>query len=225
MVSSYSTRYPKGTMNTRATNYWQLPSHLRTLIHADLKPGESIVWVGTPNPNEFVKGSEDALGIAGCGLFWTAASIFMMIALFKDGIGADKSDLLILLFVLFGILMLSAPILKWLEARKTAYVVTNYRAIIFDGGGLRTAPGDEGIDVGMAPETLYSFDLERLTDIQSTQQPDGSGDLSFKLKHSRYGDPADQSIEGGFLAIPNVKAVEKLLRQLVHAATNLQESQ
>jgi hypothetical protein len=203
-------------MSTYTSNYYQLPVTRQTQIQVELRPDESIVWAGNPNPRSFAT-SSDSLGTMIFGLLWTAFSATFMFA----GLN-DQYNIIFFLFglgfTLIGGVMLGSPIWAYREAGKTAYVITDLRAIIFDGGGLRIGPGDEGVNVGLASAAVHSFDLERLTSLESESRTDGSGDLKFKLKMSRFSSADDPVLEGGFIAIPNVVAVEALLRGLMETA-------
>ena len=72
-------------------------------------------------------------------------------------------------FVLIGFGMLSSPYWTMRKARRTAYVLTTARAIIFDGG---------------FSTTIRSFGPDRLTDLRRKQRADGSGDVIFERKLS-----------------------------------------
>jgi hypothetical protein len=104
-------------------------------------------------------------------------------------------------FVLVGLSMLLSPFWMLAKARRTAYVITNRRAILLEGrvlGGLSTR----------------SFDRERLRDVQRVQFGDGSGNLVFErqLRTSHNGGAHFTDI--GFLAVPDVKDVEDRIREL-----------
>jgi hypothetical protein len=103
-------------------------------------------------------------------------------------------------FVLIGFGMLSSPYWTMRKARRTAYVLTTARAIIFDGG---------------FSTTIRSFGPDRLTDLRRKQRADGSGDVIFERKLSYDSDGDRQSTDHGFLAIADVKGVEDMVRQLV----------
>ncbi len=108
-------------------------------------------------------------------------------------------------FVLIGFGLLSSPFWMMLKAKKTVYVITSARAITFDCG---------------FSTSIRSFSPNRLTDLQRKQRSDGSGDLIFERKQSYDRDNAGRTSVHGFLAIPDVKMVENLVRQLVEKSGN-----
>ncbi|MGX9415713.1 hypothetical protein ACWU4D_00040 [Vibrio sp. WJH972] len=103
-------------------------------------------------------------------------------------------------FLLIGIVMQFSPLLMVYKAKRTAYIVTNSRAIIFDGG---------------FTTTIRSFNSTRLQDLRRKQRSDGSGDLIFERRFYTDGDGDRQFTDYGFLAIANVKEVERIVRTLI----------
>ena len=189
-------------MHTPITDLWQLPPNLRTLVESELNDEEKIKWVGVPIPRRFAM---RAIPIVLFGIPWTAFALFWMAGAsgFRIPDFKQVTDLFPLFgipFVLIGFGMLSSPYWMIRKARKTAYVLTNVRAILFDGG---------------FSTTIRSFGPERLKDLRRKQRSDGSGDLIFERKHTRDSDGDRQTTDHGFLAISDVKAVEDLVRQLV----------
>ena len=189
-------------MDTFTTDLRELPVRLRTLIEGELQDAEKITWIGQPIPRRFGMRS---LPIVLFGIPWTAFALFWIagasgfqIPDFKDGF--DFFPLFGIPFVLVGFGMLSSPFWMRRKAKKTAYVLTNNRAIVFDGG---------------FATTVRSFGPDRLTDLRRTQRPDGSGDLVFERKLSYDTDGDRRSTDIGFFAVPEVKMVEDLVRQLV----------
>ena len=173
------------------------------MIDAELNDGEQITWIGAPIARRFAMKS---IPIVLFGIPWTAAALFWMALTcgfempnfnFKDGF--DVFPLFGIPFVFIGLEMLSSPLRMIRKAKKTAYVLTTVRAIVFDGG---------------SATTIHSFGPERLTDLQRNQRPDGSGDLIFEYKPSNDSDDAAH----GFLEISNVKAVEDMVRHLVETS-------
>lgn len=189
-------------MHTASTDLWQLPSRLRTLIEAELNDGEKITWIGAPVPRRFAMRSIPIVlfGIPWTAfvLFWTCAASGFQIPDFKEAV--DLFPLFGIPFVLSGFGMLSSPFWMLRKAKKTAYVLTNTRAIIFEDG---------------FSASIRSFAPDRLTDLRREQHSDGSGDLIFERKLSYDCDGGCQTTDHGFLAVSNVKAVEDMVRQLV----------
>lgn len=195
-------------MHTSSTDLWQLPPRLQSLVDAELNDGEKTTWIGTPIARRFAMRSAP---IVLFGIPWTAFALFWMagasgfkIPDFKQGF--DLFPLFGIPFVIIGFGMLSSPYWMMRKAKKTVYVLTTIREIIFDGG---------------VSTTIRSFGPDRLTDLRRKQWNDGSGDLIFERKLSYDSDGGRQTTDHGFLAIRDVKAVEDLVRRL--AETSSQE--
>jgi len=188
-------------MHTPIPDFWQLPASLRTRIEAELNEAEKITWIGRPIPRRFVL---ENIRIVLLGIPCTAYALFWMAGApnFDDGFGVFP--LFGIPFVLIGFGMLSTPFWMIRKAKKTAYVLTTTRAIIFTGD---------------FSKQTRSFGPDRLTDLRRKQRSDGSGDLIFETEHSFNREGDRHSTDHGFLAISDVKAVENLVRQLVDATS------
>ena len=189
-----------------------LPRELAALVEAELRPGERIVWVGQPIPRRFA-GTNLAIFLFGIpwtafAIFWTIGAYIMTSDTSADSEGAGLVQLFRLFpllglpFVLVGIAMLSCPFLKRREARRTAYVITDQRALIFAA-------------VGWRGNAMRSFEPERLKDLNRVQHSDGSGDIIFDRQWTPDSDGGKLSSDIGFIAIADVKTVEDHLRALV----------
>ncbi len=184
-----------------------LPGDVAALLEAELQPGERITWVGQPIPGRFARGS---IGIVLFGIPWTAFAIFWIAGasgfhLPDFSNGSELFPLFGVPFVLIGFGMLSSPYWMRRKAGRTAYVITDKRALILDGGSWRST-------------TIRSFEPHRLGDIRRVQNPDGSGDIIFERPWASDG--SKQTTDHGFLAIQDVKNVESLIRKLANAAIN-----
>jgi hypothetical protein len=168
-------------------------------IQSELQSGEAIRWISQANPR--------ATALAGIGIFlfaipWTAFSIFWICGAagfkvpdFKDGI-VDFFPLFGIPFVLIGLGMMLSPVSMWRKAKRTYYIVTDRRAVIFE-------------DKPVAK--IQSFGPEKLQSLERTQRPDGSGSLIFEDRVSRN----ERRIRMGFIGIKNVKEVESLINDIV----------
>jgi hypothetical protein len=109
--------------------------------------------------------------------------------------------------------MVLSPLWAVFRASATAYVVTDRRAVIFDRGFFATQ--------------VRSFGPMALDDITLRERGDGSGDLIFKREsyyqpgywsgsgtHRYYSPGGYRTQEIGFFGIPEVRHVERLLRDL-----------
>lgn len=180
-----------------------LPADVATFVDAELQPGERMVWAGQPMPGRFARRS---LGYVLFAIPWTAFALFWIAGAsgFKlpdFSHGAGLFPLFGVPFVLIGFGMLSSPLWMRRKARRTAYVITDRRALIFDAGAWRST-------------TVRSFEPHRLGDIRRVQHADGSGDLIFERTWANDGEGGQRSTDHGFLAIMDVKDVEGKIREL-----------
>jgi hypothetical protein len=217
-----------------------LPDSLRKCVRKELAEGEEVQWAGQPRSGRFAL---RALPIALVGIFFTGFALFWVASALemqerraefdrqwnaqRDRMGGAPSSpstttgfsvedvfpLLGIPFVVVGLGMACSPLWMIHKARTTAYLVTNRRAIIFDGGW---------------STHVRSFGPSELGRLERRQKADGSGDVIL-AKETRYTAgyysgspgrgghwaPGGLSIkEIGFFGIPQVKFVEQLLQDL-----------
>jgi hypothetical protein len=189
-----------------SSNLWQLPDQLRTLVENELHEDESVAWVCQPIRKYIAMRSLPVVFFAipwtAFAIFWIAAASRFKIPDFKNGF--DLFPLFGVPFLLIGFGMLGSPFWMAWKAKRTAYVLTDRRAIIFDGGW---------------SVNIRSFGPERLLDMQRIQRKDGSGDLIFEKKTTYNGEGPNRVTDIGFLAVPNVKDVEEMVRLIAAAAS------
>ena len=123
------------------------------------------------------------------------------IADFKEGF--DLFPLFGIPFVLIGLGMLSSPLWAYRKALQTVYVITDRRAITFDGGW---------------STTIRSYPPEKLQEIYRKEKRDGSGDVIIARRAWRDSDGDRRSEELGFLRIRDPKEIEQMLRTLAEQA-------
>lgn len=193
-------------------------------INAELEHGEKVVWIGQPNPARFAR---SGLFVFLFGIPWTAFAVFWIgMAVWITHGGAHKTNgpalfgilfpLFGIPFVMIGIWMLTTPARMKRDAKKTVYVITNRRAIIF-GGNLGFGPFGRR----RGELEIRSFKPNRLRNLARTQSSDGSDDILFSpdtVNQRRGGSPYPQA---GFFGIQNVKEVESLIKALAdHGGAN-----
>jgi len=183
----------------------RLPQQLRSLVEAELQSGERITWMEQPIPGRMARMTLPIVlfGIpwTGFALFWTGAAAWGTSKI-QSGRGLFSGfPLFGLPFILIGFGMLSSPYWARRRARRSAYVLTDRRAILFTAGWRGSV-------------TVRTFMPERLTDLRRKQHTDGSGDLVFAQDIRRDSDGDRHSTDVGFLAIREVKSVEELVRTL-----------
>lgn len=171
-----------------------------------------MVWSASPKPAYFTAGSIASVLF---GIPWTAFSIFWTVTA-AGGVGAFSKGLgWHLLFPMFGIPfvligfgMLSAPIFESRRLRNTFYVITNKRAILFEGKG---------------KVKIRSFAPNKLTDVFRLEKADGSGDVIFREFSTKDSDNDTTHVQLGFLRVPNVRDVEQKLRALARVEASRKE--
>jgi len=187
-----------------------LPSDAQRIIDAELAPGERLVWSAQPRAGRFAL---QTIPLVLFGIPWTvfALSWSGMAAWGTSRMAGTGGPGLFRLFPLFGLPfvliglgMLSSPWWAIRKARRSAYALTDRRAILCLAGWRGTV-------------TIRSFEPAQLTDLRRKQRADGSGDLVFAVDWSQT-DNNTRSTDVGFIAIPDVKEVEDLVRALVERA-------
>ncbi len=178
---------------------------LREVVNAELDPGETLQWVAQPRPGRMLLKS---LPIVLFGIPWTAFAIFWTwgaaggVSEAQDNGGPGGLSFFPLFgipFILIGLAMLSSPLFTIRKTRKTVYIITDRRAILFEGGW------------GMK---VRSFRPEQLMNLERKQRSDGSGDIILEKRVSYDNDNKRQLTEVGFFGIENVKEVEDMLESL-----------
>ncbi|MBY0574274.1 MAG: hypothetical protein K2P84_11380 [Undibacterium sp.] len=182
-----------------------LPHHLQQRLRAELKPGESITWVGQPSPDRFMK---DGFKLWLFFIPWTAFSLFWIAAasgfqLSRFDQGWDLFPLFGLPFLLIGLGGLSSPLWLRRKAHSIIYAITNRRAIAIEG---------------TKSIIVKSYLLGDIANIERTEHQDGYGNLILRKEQYRDSDGDKQTRRQGFFAIPDVRLVEHLIESL--ARTN-----
>jgi hypothetical protein len=180
-----------------------LPYELRQMVETELNDNENLLWAGQPKPGRMAIKS---LPIAIFAIPFTAFSVFWMFGAsgfkipdFSQG-GFAFFPLFGLPFLFVGLGMFSSPLWRMRAAKRTIYVITDKRAIIFDGG-FKT--------------NIRSFTANQLQDLSRKQRRDGSGDIVFKREISYNNQGNNMPVkEIGFLGIDNVKDVEDKIREI-----------
>lgn len=183
---------------------YSLSPNQRALIEGELQPGETIAWTGRPKPRAFTLQTIPlflfAIPWTGFAIFWVAMALR---ATGKHG-GSGPGLFFPLFgvpFVLVGIGMLSSPLWMKRLARRTIYLITDRRAIVFQ----------RGFSV-----TTRSYSPEQLQSLTKRVRPDGSGDIifaaTFPMVIGQSSNPA--LIQNGFYSVANFREVERLLLKL-----------
>lgn len=182
-----------------------LPPGLRSVVEDELEVGESVQWSAQPRPRRLVLST---LPIVLFAIPWTAFAIFWICGASGWQFPTLKGPggffpLFGLPFVLIGCAMFTAPLWALRKARRMLHLITNRRAIAFEGGW---------------STTVHSYGPEVLGHITRRQRFDGSGDILLDQRTWHDGDGHHRASPIGFLGIENVKEVDTLLRRLAATA-------
>lgn len=184
-----------------------LPADLSAMIDAELAKGERLDWIGRPIPWLRARSS---LGSTVFGLLFTGFAFYWVSSAggfggrggFPRPPGGGAFALVGIPFVLVGLGMTLSPLGMFYKAMHTAYAITDRRALTIERNLLGRV-------------VVRSFSPESLATITRNQHADGSGDLVFRREYRPSG-RRGQFIDIGFLGVPDVKAVEDRIRDLVH---------
>lgn len=176
-------------------------------IEPELEDGEKLLWAGRPDPKRMLI---PALAGFGFGVVWTAFIvnfIFMWHSGPKDihgpgglfGMQGALANLFFVPFLVIGAAMLLSPLWIYRKARRTAYGVTGRRVLIIQSGRWRK---------------VQTFGAAEISNIERKERPDGSGDLTFANRSYRDSDGHAQTQPVQFVGIPEVRSVERLLRDV-----------
>ena len=185
----------------------QVPYDLRERVDRELEPGERVQWLEMPVARYFTPA---ALGAFLFGIPWTAFAIFWTAGAAWGTTRSAAGGLFHVFplfgvpFILIGLVMLSAPIWAYRKALKTVYVITDRRAITFDGGWTTT---------------IRSYGPEQLNEVYRKERKDGTGDIIIARRAWRDSDGDRRSEELGFLRIRDPKTVEAMLKGLAARTT------
>ena len=178
-----------------------LTFRLQELVNDELAEDENIEWIGKPIPTRFAL---KAIPHVLVGLIWIGFALYWAPPTGKFKlVPLDNSfDLFTLIgyvSIIVGMGIVCSPVWMLWKARRTAYVLTNKRAILFDG---------------VWSTEIRSYWPANLKNLRRTQNSDGSGDLIFDRELNVDNDGKKKIVNRGFIAIRNVKKVEERVRQI-----------
>jgi hypothetical protein len=183
-------------------NSTDMPFDLIQRVQPQLQGGEGIRWMSSANPRLAMMGGFAlwlfAIPWTAFALFWMAGAAGFKIPNFKSP--SALFPLFGLPFVLIGLAMLASPLFLYRKAKRTYYIITDRRALIFEDG---------------ATVKIQSFGPQQLQNIERVQSPDGSGSLIFTEQVARRN---GRGLKIGFLGIKDVQQAEALLMDLVAKA-------
>lgn len=166
-----------------------------------IDPGERLLWSGTPSPGE---AASAALPGTLIGVPFTAFAAFWMWSAWSIAPHAAGPfrffPLFGIPFMVIGLGMVLAPLWASLRARNTVYALTERRALIIVDG------------VGGGISSYARADMGELT---RTERVDGRGSVFFAIRTSTTSRGFVKHTRVGFIGIPDVRNVERLIREHV----------
>ncbi len=179
-----------------------IPFDLQDKVDRELESGERVVWMDQPVPRYFTAGSIAmflfAIPWTAFAVFWICGAAGFKIPDFTKG-PESLFPLFGVPFVLIGIGLLSTPIWSFRSALRTVSVITDRRAIAFEGGWMMT---------------IRSYFPDQLREVYRKERRDGSGDVILGRQIRTDSDGDKQATSVGFLNVRDAKAVEEMLRTL-----------
>ena len=161
---------------------YQREEQQRSLLEAELAPGETILWQGAPQGRVKVQGA-GVLRVF--GIFWLGFSLFWELSALST---LFTGNLMGIFFPLFGLPFVGVGVwLVFLQQRRqrrqmesALYAVTDRRAMV-----LTTQPS----------RVVRSLPLEAVRSMEKRVGPDGRGELYFDTAPAGYG--YEDSYDGG----------------------------
>lgn len=184
----------------------------QTIATAEMDPGERLLWAGCQNPSRALLPS---IPLVLFGIPWTGFSLFW-IFMASGGFGQSSGgpgiifSLFGLPFVLIGLLLLSSPYWIYRAAARTVCAISDRRLLIIRAGSTRK---------------IQSYTARDISNLERREQPDGSGDLIFARRYYTSTDSdgfrSNNTQNIGFFGIPDVRNVERIIRENLMRETAL----
>jgi hypothetical protein len=179
---------------------------LRDRMESELAAGEELRWFGRAIPKRLawtlqtVSSSLLSLVFLLCSLAWTLFGVLQPVFSSEERT-FSFFPLIGLVFAAFCAVGALSPYLLYRRGQKTAYAVTNRRAMILQ----QTWRGEW---------ELRSFRGDEMNILQRRERSDKSGDVFFREEADLLSQGNKTPKKIGFVACPEVQAAEKYLRQL-----------
>lgn len=174
----------------------KISKKLQSRIHKELQSGEIVVWAETPGARHIVRSKFENLlfySLLVTLIFWSLTTIIFPINIVIILIGA------FFLSVFIGILFNSNR-----RHKDCIYIITNLRALL-----LKNAKNEDFI----------SYYPNSFTGLKKQKKKDGSGSIIFKTEYIAKPDGEMITHEHGFFSIRNTDRVTRLMENLVHKSS------
>jgi hypothetical protein len=169
-----------------------------SLIDSD----ERLLWSGKPGPVRYALGEGFGPFVFGA-LLLALSSVPMSIAAHASGSAMLYVCLVAMPFLALGAAMSASPLWHLYKAFRTTYLLTNRRAIV--------------VVSGVRPHRLI-VPLDSINAIDARPYRDDHGSIIFKEEISKDPETGGETIQHeGFIAIPDLAGVERILRRAIDA--------
>jgi hypothetical protein len=183
-------------------------------VRDSLRGKERLLWAGKPSARLMMLRSIPVM-FGGCFFFIISIIVFFSFGGGpKTGGGGDAMFVLIpIIFIVVGLVLCTSPLWAKARAGRTFYALTSRRALIWRGGYLWGTTYEEY-------SALQILNYKR----QNSWFVEGAGDLVFREEihithhhNSRTGGShtSVRIVQHGFIAIPDVHAVERLITRKI----------
>jgi hypothetical protein len=192
------------------TDQHSVSDHLRITIERELRPGETLVWVGQPDPALFSREVARA-----CLFQFVLIVLFVPVSVFViSRISGPGTVVICVILLACGIIvyfLIAAPWRYPQRIQQTIYAITDQRALVHQGIGwsllwLEALPN--------LYSTLWTFDARQIRARRRIQRYDGRTDLVFSGESHAHMTGKGQIrdwVQVGFLGLKNVVEVDGLL--------------
>jgi hypothetical protein len=169
---------------------------IQRMVQPDLEAGEQLLWAGQPNPT---KAALPYLPVSLFALLWTGSVAYFSQSFSFSGSSRFIFFAIFALFFLVGFAFMAFPLFWYFRAKQRCYAVTNKRLLLVQAGKFRN---------------LQSYTQDDIEELECTERADKSGDLTFAQKRWKDSDGDWHTHRIGFLGIPEVRSVERLVRDV-----------
>jgi hypothetical protein len=192
---------------------------IRKTMERKLRPDETLIWVGQPDPVQFSREVRRAYLFQ---LGAIALSIAVSVWVISYILPPEKTMIPAILFVggMVGHFLIAAPWRYPKRVLQTIYAITDRRALVYQGFGwsllwLQALPD--------LYDTLWSFDVRQIRARRRIHRYEGRTDVVFGGEghdHMTGRGQIRDWVQVGFLGLENVDEVDQLLEsQFAHVGT------
>jgi len=183
---------------------------LKRTMERELRPGETLVWVGQPDPTLFSREvARTCLFQLVLIVLFVPVSVFVISRLSQPGTAVISAILLACGIIVYFVI--AAPWRYPQRIQQTIYAITDQRALVHQGFGWSLLWLEALPDLY---HTLWSFDARQIRARRTIQRYEGRTDLVFSGEGHAHMTGRGQIrdwVQVGFLGLKNVVEVDGLL--------------